>query len=101
MAVPTPHFHRLGYVISQITEAFNGEAPRRFGNLRSRRERIIAAGATQTLGELFWVYTLQLLNIIVESLDFVASVLNVIGFDFADWGRLERGRCRRRRRTRA
>jgi hypothetical protein len=94
-AVLTPRFYIPGYLIGQRTEGVNIT-----GDVKRCIRRELVLFDTQIIEELFFGYIRQLLNVGVESLDLVTLVLNIIGFDFADWGRVDRERLRRRR-TRA
>ena len=71
----TCRFYRPGYVISQRTEAVNGEALRWMCNPR-RDQGILDI---QVIEELFFGEGIQLLNVFVESLDLFALVLKEIG----------------------
>ena len=94
-AVLTPRFYILGYLIGHRTEGVNIT-----GDVKRCIRRELVLFDTQIIEELFFGYNRLLLNVGVESLDLVTLVLNIIGSDFSDWGRVDRER-RRRRRTRA
>ena len=68
-------FYRPGYVISQRTEAVNGEALRRMCNPRRDQGTL----DIQVIEELFFGKGIQLLNVFVENLDLFAHMLNKIG----------------------